>query len=387
MKVTKRTLVLRATAGIVLVCLLYNSNWQGWEPLHCREGSSRWCSRFRSGLTIPLTPTNTSSLTLRGNSNYYMKNGAVWKGTLYCPSLVEADPLSYLRLTDFFSEESEWRKDASNILLAETSCKNNPTYREWCAVESLARQNPMARVWYVMTSRVLSLRNGLAVRLVERYPNLRPVTANLQQVFSGTPLMNLYTSREWNRNTTWPAVSLSNMARLALVWHVGGFYSDTDVVCIAPVTALRNVVGLYDDAHVNNAAFHFDRHKSFLHAAMTYISVNFRPDIWGVNGPKALTNVLTSACGADQVATENECMGVRILNKQAFYPLSLPMWDSVFRPLPIFNINRTFSKSYLIHMWNKYSYQQPIVKGSGSIYDVAAKTFCPVTWEAATVLY
>lgn len=74
----------------------------------------------------------------------------------------------------------------------------------------------------------------------------------------------------------WPAVSLSDMARLALVWHVGGVYSDADVVCIAPLTNLRNVLALQDTNVVNNAVFHSDRHGDFLDAVMTYLSKNFR---------------------------------------------------------------------------------------------------------------
>lgn len=67
------------------------------------------------------------------------------------------------------------------------------------------------------------------------------------------------------------------MVRLALVWTAGGMYSDTDVVCIAPVSSLQNVLGLNDDCTlINNGVFHFQRRHPLLRIFMDSIATNFK---------------------------------------------------------------------------------------------------------------
>ncbi|XP_064077570.1 lactosylceramide 4-alpha-galactosyltransferase-like [Macrobrachium nipponense] len=185
----------------------------------------------------------------------------------------------------------------------------------------MAQQNPKGIVWYVMTSPVVDLSDGLVKHLLQKYKNLRLVTVDLDDVFEGTPLEELYRSGAWHSNATkWPAANLSNMMRKAMVWHAGGFYSDLDVICISPVTELRNVIGLAEFNLVNGANFHFDRHHPMLEKFMVYLNEHF---------------------------------------------------------------NR-FPGSYVIHVWNRNSRFLPTVKDGGTIYDEASKRFCPFSRELAT---
>ncbi|XP_071545555.1 lactosylceramide 4-alpha-galactosyltransferase-like [Panulirus ornatus] len=278
------------------------------------------------------------------------------------------------------------RTSGLNVFLVESSCSITPSYRAWCAVESLAQQNPLAQVWYVMTSGMLNLRNGLAVRLVERYPNLRPVTANLQQVFSGTPLMNLYTSREWSRNTDWPEINLADLVRLGLVWHLGGFYLDSDVVCIRPLTNLTNAIGWQERSTLGSGVFHFTRNHPVLLEVMKYAAETFQSGVWGSSGPQAFTAVLKHKCGNKIQVLDGtpQCQGVTVLPIKAFYPVPATIWKTLFTPQAYRKITQRYPFSYVIHTWNQKSSSQPILKDSGSIYDEAARVFCPVTRSFAT---
>ncbi|XP_053629482.2 lactosylceramide 4-alpha-galactosyltransferase-like [Cherax quadricarinatus] len=256
-----------------------------------------------------------------------------------------------------------------------------------------------------MTAPAVEARDGLPPRLLQQYTNLRVVTTDLQRVFSNTPLMPLYTSRAWNMNTEWPVVNLSDMTRLALVWRVGGFYSDTDVVCISSLAALRNVVGFQSDNDINSAVFHFDRHHDITNLFMTRLSRSFNGSIWGKNGPMLFTQVMKEVCGKPRLTPGDYCGGVSLLSWKAFYPILPGKRQFAFLPFKRsinfaeisqytelndeYNCVSTskgcvFSDSYVIHMWNKLSHLEPIFKESGSIYDVAAKTFCPVTRAVAT---
>ncbi|XP_042226423.1 lactosylceramide 4-alpha-galactosyltransferase-like [Homarus americanus] len=391
MGIYKRRSRVRASAGIFfLVCFLSSSFLNVRTSLQSenRGLGSRLSWRWSGAPVLP-SPENeiiSSKAVVGGVDDFYMKGAALWrKGTVECPLPAEA-PGDYMKLQNIFSLEKEWKGNVSNILLAETSCNMKPSYRAWCAVESMVQQNPQSLVWYVMTSKVVNLRQGVAGRLLEHYHNLRLVTVGLRQVFHNTPLMDLYTSTSWTHNTTWPAVSLSNMIRLALVWHVGGLYSDNDVVCIAPLTHQKNVIGLYDDTNVNNAVFHFDRHHPMLEAFMSHLNENFSPNVWGFNGPMMMTKVLKTACGKE-LAAGDVCQGVTLLHKRNFYPLPVAEWKIFFTALKGVDVHKMFPNSYVIHKWNKMSHSQPVFKDSGMLYDETAKVFCPITREIATHVY
>lgn len=66
----------------------------------------------------------------------------------------------------------------------------------------MAHQNPGLRVWYVMTAAAVEGSDGLATSLVQRYPNLRPVTADLRRLFADTPLQQIYNTCAWCYNTS-----------------------------------------------------------------------------------------------------------------------------------------------------------------------------------------
>ncbi|XP_050731106.1 lactosylceramide 4-alpha-galactosyltransferase-like isoform X2 [Eriocheir sinensis] len=331
-----------------------------------------------------LTPLN-SSLIDAENEHYYMKHGAVWMGTLRCPMSAPSEEGTYLRLPDFFSPDNEWRRNDKNILMAETSCNPKPPYRAWCAVESMAHQNPSLRVWYVMTAAAVEGSDGLATALVQRYPNLRPVTADLRRLFTDTPLQHVYNTCAWCYNTTWPAVNLSDMVRLALAWTAGGMYSDTDVVCIKSVASLQNVLGLSDDYKlINNGVFHFHKRHPLLRIFMETIAENFKGNQWGEIGPQALTRATNKTCGWHKLVVGSKCKGVTLLSPKAFYPIGFGAWKNAFSQIADVTLNKMYPDSYLIHMWNKVSHDKPVRKGSGSIYDTAAKTLCPLSWKTAT---
>ncbi|KAG7166591.1 Lactosylceramide 4-alpha-galactosyltransferase-like 7 [Homarus americanus] len=279
---------------------------------------------------------------------------------------------------------------ASNIFLVESSCNPQPSYRAWCAVESLSRQNPDAHIWYVITSPMISDGDGLVSRLRRRYRNLQLVTIDQQQLFSNTPLMDVYTAGLWLTNSTWPAVNLSDLLRLALVWHTGGFYADSDFICLANVTTFKNVIGVESvfynplvhialpnsngyDSLAANGAFHLTRHHPLLHKLMTFLSKNF----------EAMTKVLKTRCGY-HLRVGEECVGVTLLPTSVFYPVAFSDWKRLFQPAPYLHVSKMFPQSALLHAWNKVSHQKPITPGS--FYDAIAATYCPVTHRLATKL-
>ncbi|XP_042212221.1 lactosylceramide 4-alpha-galactosyltransferase-like isoform X2 [Homarus americanus] len=248
------------------------------------------------------------------------------------PSGPQTPHQHFLKLVDIFSLKEAQQEGVNNILLVESSCAVNPNLRVWCALESLARQNPQAVVWYVMTSQVVDLRQVVAGRLLEHYHNLRVVTVDLRQVFYNTPLMDLYTSTAWNHNTSWPEINLADLMRLGLVWHLGGFYVDTDVVCIRSLASLTNVIGWQERSTLGSGVFHFDSHHPVLRRVMEYAAETFKTNRWGASGPVALTHVMKAVCEKEVLVTgaATRCHGVTLLPIRAFYPVPAPVWKTLF---------------------------------------------------------
>ncbi|KAK3889589.1 hypothetical protein Pcinc_006437 [Petrolisthes cinctipes] len=184
-----------------------------------------------------------------------------------------------------------------------------------------ARQNPNLDVWYLLTSATADNTDHLLTHLLHLYPNLNLATLDLDKIFHATPVNKLFNSRRWTRNDTWPVEVLSDMLRVSVLWHWGGIYSDTDVISIKPFTIPVNAVGLEAKGLIASAFLSFTKNNSVLWALMKDINTHFID----------------------------------------------------------------FKNTFLIHFFNKMSKDAVVKAGSGSIYDVAARKSCPVTYQMATL--
>ncbi|XP_042857551.1 lactosylceramide 4-alpha-galactosyltransferase-like isoform X2 [Penaeus japonicus] len=280
-----------------------------------------------------------------------------------------------------------------NIFLVETACKTTPSFRVWCAVESWSRQNPSSQVWYVMTSLTVNDTDGLVSRLQEEYKNLRIVGADVEKIFKGTGLNNLFSSRKWIIKAKWPPVKLSDMLRVALVWRWGGFYTDTDTVCIKDVSPLRNIISFSDSKlnKISNGAFQFQQHHKFLELLMDVQTKSFAPGSWGSLGPAAVTAVAKRMCNTTDFrklpGDKNEplvCGDLSLLPQKYLLPLPWTEYSRLFAKGTGEKFFSQFNSTYVIHLFSAMSRKRKLHIGDNSIYEIAAKHFCPVTFQHAT---
>lgn len=281
----------------------------------------------------------------------------------------------------------------SNIFLVETACKPTPSFRVWCAIESWSRQNPSSQVWYVMTSLTVNDTDGLVPRLQEQYRNLRIVGADVEKIFEGTGLNDLFSSRKWVMNAKWPAVKLSDLIRVALLWRWGGFYTDTDTVCIKDVSPLRNVISFSNNRRnlISNGAFQFQHHHKFLELLMEVQTKSFKPASWGSLGPEAVSTVAKKMCNVKDLKNLNgsrddavECGDLTLLPPKYLLPLDWTQNKRLFAKGSGEYFFSKFNSTFVIHMFSAVSRNKKAHIGENSIYEIAAKTFCPVTFEHAT---
>ena len=86
-----------------------------------------------------------------------------------------------------------------------------------------------------------------------------------------------YYQPEWlhHTSTDWPMTVLSNVLRMILVWRFGGFYFDSDIICMRNLEGLENVAGFLNEDSVNNAHFHARPNHPFIYKILQAIPEEF----------------------------------------------------------------------------------------------------------------
>ncbi|XP_047472779.1 lactosylceramide 4-alpha-galactosyltransferase-like [Penaeus chinensis] len=313
-----------------------------------------------------------------------------WWQTLLCEGRRQGEAAKTLPLQVLSREAAAAASDA-NVFLTETSCRARPAPRAWCAVESWARQNPASRVWYLLTAPQLDDSDGVASLLLRAYGNLRFASLDAGELFKGTALEGVFASAAWFLHSAFPAVVLSDLLRAALVWRFGGFYCDSDTVCLKDTGALRNVASYaqQDIGKISNFCFHFRSRHRFLATLMEVQRENFLPNKWGSVGPLSFTKTSRRLCGEDDLSrlspagstTPVSCGDFRLLPPRFLTPVLFYDVGEIFAPGAGRDFARKFNSTYVLHTYTSRSKDIAFRAGSESHFDVAARLSCPITYE------
>lgn len=275
-----------------------------------------------------------------------------------------------------------------NIFLMDTACNSNPKYRVWCSVESWAKQHPNRQVWFLFTAGGMA-EAELPHILLHRYPNLHVVDVDLEELFRGSPLVPLFNSRKWSREDTWPVELLSDMLRVLVLWRWGGVYSDTDVLSIRPFTLPFNALGFENPHQIGSAFYSFHAQNPMLLDLMEDMQENFDPRQWGSIGPLAISRVVEQTCKKNlkelSEKAPTKCPGnLMLFPRRSFYPIPYPAYGKFFNPGEGKDFDKMFNETFTLHLWNKMSKGTEMKVNSSSIYEVAARKVCPLTFQIAT---
>ena len=144
-------------------------------------------------------------------------------------------------------------------------------------MESSSLRNPDLISLVVLTSPTLDLGSNSTCHLFRQSDSIAFRTVDPSVAFRGTPMAGV---AEAIAGSAHRVVHLSDALRLALVYQLGGWYSDLDVVHLRPLSQLPHnsvsgdhrvrsevFAGDYDGAvgnKLNNAIFHFERGHPYL---------------------------------------------------------------------------------------------------------------------------
>ncbi|XP_037776740.1 lactosylceramide 4-alpha-galactosyltransferase-like [Penaeus monodon] len=319
-----------------------------------------------------------------------VSDAGLWWQTLLCGDRRQSKAQKTLPLPMLFREAAAAASDA-NVFLTETACRARPAPRAWCAVESWARQNPASRVWYLLTAPQLDDSDGVASLLLRAYGNLRFASLDAGELFKGTALEGVFASAAWFLHSAHPPVVLSDLLRAALVWRFGGFYCDSDTVCLKDTSALRDVASYaqQDVGKIGSFCFHFRDHHRFLETLMEVQKENFQPNTWDSVGPLSFTKTSRRLCGEDDLSrlspagstTPVSCGDFRLLPPRFLTPVLFYDVGEIFAPGAGRDFARKFNGTYVLHTYTSRSKDTPFRAGSESHFDVAAKMSCPITYE------
>ena len=210
------------------------------------------------------------------------------------------------------------------MFFLETSGRSWLTPREACALESAATLSNL-HVNIIFLSEFVDLYDNSTCAIFKLFPSVNFFTVKLLDAFVNTPLHRLYQQENW-RHSLFRAVHTSDALRIALIYKVGGFYSDLDSLSLGDMSSLENVIGATNmrgqEPHLANGAFHLHRHHPLLWRVMEDMVTSYRGSERNEMGPLLVTRAVRQHFNITDVIsinTEGEG-GLRVLPSRAFYP-------------------------------------------------------------------
>ncbi|CAH2980079.1 unnamed protein product [Chilo suppressalis] len=274
------------------------------------------------------------------------------------------------------SVDDTFRPPEKSIFFVETSCRGGLTSRQACAVESAAKSNPHWDVHVLFSGSVSDpvLRRSCLSKLVD-YKNVKLLRIHIADYARGTPLENMVAASPYKKSK-WRIEHSSDVLRYLTLFKYGGVYMDSDVVVVKSLDSLgSNFAGRESEKWVAAGVLSFSRDdlgRQIANATIEDFRKNYRPKVWGNNGPGVITRVLKQMCKAKGKEWNRGCNGFTVYEPEVFYPVFYKQNKMYFKAgakIP----NRR--KTYVHHLWNALTRKYKVQKNSP--YDILAKEHCP----------
>jgi Alpha 1,4-glycosyltransferase conserved region len=136
--------------------------------------------------------------------------------------------------------------------------------------------------------------------------------------------------------------AFANIFRYRLLAERGGWWVDTDVVCLSDaIPEYDQFVARQDDEFVNSAVMRFERRHPIMLRCLEVAAEKGRLVRWGDLGPTLLTQVLGELGATEQIFDPSVC-----------YPIHYSVALDVLRPSQLARVEARLSGSHFLHLWN-----------------------------------
>ncbi|KAH8402945.1 hypothetical protein KR222_000558 [Zaprionus bogoriensis] len=270
----------------------------------------------------------------------------------------------------------------------------NLTARQACAIESAALHNPHFQIFVLFASTTYLPKDGdpekPLVDAILRYDNVQLRRLDLTRYAENTPIEKWLQKGDLSRSS-FLIEHTSDLLRLLSLYRYGGIYLDLDVVVLRSLEHVPlNYVGAHDDSTLGNAVISMEPSgvgHEFAAIFLHDFEVNYNGNEYVGNGPSLISRVMKDICKTNSVpemsADAERCKGFKVFDETAFFPLRSEHWRYYFEPEFLEEVMNKTINSFMIHLWNKGSYQRIVKVGTNYAFGKFAEQNCPRTFESA----
>lgn len=267
-----------------------------------------------------------------------------------------------------------------NVIFVNT--ESNLSIVQLCSIESAAINNPQANVQlFSLTPQTDDLNF-----LLKSYKNINQFHINLTGILSGTRLLAWWQNRkDPDRSNT---KHVSNIARLALIYKLGGVYSDLGSINIRKYAGLLNFDGFSGYKHPDgrftpgNSILVFKKNHPFIKKCINGVMKLYEPDKEETTGSLLIKRVASQACHGElfykRSKLENVC-NITVFPQSFFYQYRPDESEYIFTKTYMIDTRR-FLNSFSI-MFDHQSKLKTSFSSDASVYDYFAVQNCPLTFE------
>ncbi|KAH8377508.1 hypothetical protein KR093_005772 [Drosophila rubida] len=310
----------------------------------------------------------------------------------------ESDSVGLKKLDDVLLSEIKPRSGRS-IFFHETRCHSNNgvnifklSARQACSIESAALNNPNLQVFIIFATPTYTSddQKDPILDAIQSYRNVNLRYLNIWRYVKDTPIEKWFIKGDLFHSQFLPE-HMSDLLRLITLYRFGGIYLDLDVVVLRSLELVPlNYVGAHDNETLGNAVISVEPRgigHELTELLLHYYQNHYNADAYVSNGPSLISQVFFKFCNNSSVKKMQEdpanCRGFKVFNETAFFPLSWPEWPLFILPDFKNEIFERTKSSYLIHLWNKASYEDLFRVGTDNAYGRYAELHCPKTYAAA----
>jgi alpha 1,4-glycosyltransferase len=143
----------------------------------------------------------------------------------------------------------------------------------------------------------------------------------------------------------------ANLFRYKLLRDKGGWWVDTDVVCLADdIRSYRDFFASQDEL-INNAVLHFEAGHPLMARCFEAAKAAGKSVRWGDTGPRLLTRVLKETGNIARALPASDC-----------YPIRYTEVVDMFRPSATEALQARIAPAQFLHLWNEMFNQNAIQK-------------------------
>ncbi|XP_034099867.2 lactosylceramide 4-alpha-galactosyltransferase-like isoform X1 [Drosophila albomicans] len=322
----------------------------------------------------------------------------VFQYPCYMDSLSESSTKGLERLEDVLLSDRT-PPPGRSIFFHETKCHPsdrpnifNLSARQACSIESAALNNPNFQVYLLFATPTYTSddQKNPILDALRSYKNINLRSLNIWRYAKDTPI------EQWVKKgdvfqSKFLTEHMSDLLRLITLYRFGGIYMDLDVVVLRSMELVPlNYVGAHDNVTLGNAVISVEPRgigHEISELFLDYYQKHYSADVYVSNGPTLVSRVVKGFCNHTSMKQMQEdpknCRGFKVFNETAFYPLQWPQWQHFILPEFKKDTLEKTKDSYLIHFWNKSSYQKLFKVGTDNAYGSYASANCPKTYAAA----